>query len=64
MKKTFGILLIIVGIVCLPRCFSPIPSEMVGMLIGNALITFLPAFFLLRNSEKDEQENKEESKQE
>jgi len=32
---------------------------MIGRLIGNALITFLPAYFLLRNSgkKKDKEEN-------
>lgn len=59
MRRVFGILFIILGVVCLPSCFSPSSAEMIGRLIGNALITFLPAYFLLRNSgkKKDKEDN-------
>lgn len=54
MKKVFGILFVIFGVVCLPGCLSPIPAEMIGRLIGTALISFLPAYFLLRKNGKDD----------
>lgn len=58
MRKVFGILFVILGVVCLPSCFSPSSAEMIGRLIGNALFTFLPAYFLLRNSgRKDKEDN-------
>ena len=59
MRRVFGILFIILGVVCLPSCFSPSSAEMIGRLIGNALFTFLPAYFLLRNSgkKKDKEDN-------
>jgi hypothetical protein len=60
MKKVLGIILIIVGIVCLPQAFTPSAPETIGGLIGISLITFLPAFFLLRNK-KDENENDEKN---
>jgi len=53
MKKFFGILFLILGIVCLPGCFSPSPAELIGRLIGNTLFTFLPAYLLLRSSKKE-----------
>ncbi len=52
MKKVFGYLLVILGVICLPSCFSISSAEMVGRLLGNALITFLPAYFLLRDPKK------------
>ena len=52
MRKVFGILFIIFGVVCLPSCYSPYSAEMLGRLMGNTLITFLPAYFLLRKSGK------------
>lgn len=59
MKKVFGYLLVILGVICLPSCFSISSAEMVGRLLGNALITFLPAYFLLRDTKKrNDQEKK------
>ena len=55
MKKVFGILFVILGVVCLPSVVVPDTAEMVGRLIGTALFTFLPAYFLLRNSDKKEE---------
>lgn len=49
MKKIFGIILLVVGFVCLPQVFTPSVPETIGGLIGVSLVTFLPAFFLLRN---------------
>lgn len=57
MKKFFGILFVVFGIVCLPSVFTPSAAEMIGRLIGWALTSMAPAFFLLRNSNKKE-ENK------
>lgn len=60
MKKFFGILFVIFGIVCLPGVFAPSAAESIGRLIGLSLFSFLPAYFLLRNNSKDnEGENKE-----
>ena len=53
MKKIFGIIFLVVGFVCLPQVFSPSFPETVGGLIGVSLVTFLPAFFLLRNKKND-----------
>ena len=53
MKKILGIIFLVVGFVCLPQAFTPSFPETVGGLIGVSLVTFLPAFFLLRNKKKD-----------
>ena len=58
MKKFFGILFVVLGIVCLPGVFAPSAAESIGRLIGLSLVSFLPAYFLLRNSNKKD-ENKE-----
>ena len=56
MKKFFGIILLIVGFVCLPQVFTPNFLETVGGFIGVSLVTFLPACFLLRGK-KDNSSN-------
>jgi hypothetical protein len=38
--------------------FTPSFPETVGGLIGVSLVTFLPAFFLLRNKKKDSNNTK------
>lgn len=48
MKKVFGIILIIVGLICLPKVFTPSVPETIGGLTGISLVSFLPAYFLLR----------------
>lgn len=53
MKKVFGILLIILGIVTFVRCISPNFWESLGAFIGVSLICFLPSYFLLRNKKKE-----------
>lgn len=53
MKKVFGIIFIIVGMVCLPKAFSPSVPETIGGLIGFLLFCALPAYLLLRNDKKD-----------
>lgn len=63
MKKIFGILFIILGIVCLPAVISPSFAESVGRLIGMSLWTFLPAYFLLRNSNKKDEEKENQAQQ-
>ena len=62
MKKFFGILFVIIGIVSLPSVFVPSVAESIGRLIGLSLYSFLPAYFLLRNSNKKEEnkDNKDE----
>jgi hypothetical protein len=58
MKKVFGIILLIVGFVCLPQVITPSLPETIGGLIGVSLVTFLPAFFLLRNKKNDSNNEK------
>jgi hypothetical protein len=58
MKKVFGNILIIVGFVCLPHVITPSFPETIGGLIGVSLVTFLPAFFLLRNKKNDSNNEK------
>ena len=53
MKKIFGFFFLVVGFICLPKAFTPSFPETVGGLIGVSLVTFLPAFFLLRNKKND-----------
>jgi hypothetical protein len=48
MKKVLGIILIGVGVITLPKVFSLDGLETLGGLIGVSLVTFLPAYFLLR----------------
>lgn len=52
MKKVFGIILIVVGLVCLPQIVAPNAAETIGGLIGVSLVTFLPAYFLLRKKKE------------
>ena len=52
MKKFFGILFVILGIVCLPSVFAPSAAETIGRLIGWAITSVIPAYFLLRNTSK------------
>ena len=52
MKKVFGILFIVLGIVCLPSVFAPSAAETIGRLIGWSLTSVIPAYFLLRNRGK------------
>ncbi len=58
MKKVFGILFIVLGIVCLPSVFAPSAAETIGRLIGWSLTSVIPAYFLLRNGGKKD-ENKD-----
>lgn len=48
MKKVLGIILIVVGLVCLPQVIAPNAATTIGGLIGVSLVTFLPAYFLLK----------------
>ena len=59
MKKVFGILFVILGIVCLPSVFAPSAAETIGRLIGWAITSVIPAYFLLRyTSKKDDNQEK------
>ena len=62
MKKVFGIIFLVVGLICLPQVFTSSAPETIGGLIGVSLVTFLPAYFLLRNK-KDNNDNKNQSNQ-
>ena len=62
MKKIIGILFVVFGIVLLPQSFEPSLPGTIGRLIGMSLVSFLPAYFLLRNSGKNEGADKEEKK--
>lgn len=53
MKKIFGIIFLVVGFICLPKAFTHSFPETFGGLIGVSLVTFLPAFFLLRGKKDD-----------
>ena len=58
MKKIFGFFFLVVGFICLPKAFTPSFPETVGGLIGVPLVTFLPAFFLLRGKKDDNSNTK------
>jgi hypothetical protein len=58
MKNVFGIIFIVVGLICLPQVFTSSAPETIGGVIGVSLVTFLPAFFLLR-SKKNDKDNKQ-----
>lgn len=60
MKKAFGIFLIIVGVISMFKVFSYDIYETIGGIIGISLVSFLPAYFLLR-SKKDEEKNENQS---
>lgn len=57
MKKVFGILFIVFGIVCLPGVFAPSAAETIGRLIGWSLTSVIPAYFLLRKRGKKDENN-------
>lgn len=56
MKKVFGIILIVVGLICLPQVVAPDAATTIGGLIGVSLVTFFPAYFLLKVKKNEEQE--------
>lgn len=58
MKKVFGIILILAGLITLPQVFSHTSgiAEAFGGLMGVSLVSFLPAYFLIRNK-REENEN-------
>ena len=58
MKKIFGFFFLVVGFICLPKEFTPSFPETVGGLIGVSLVTFLPAFFILRGKKDDNSNTK------
>ncbi len=57
MKKFFGIIFLVVGIICLPKVISPSIPETIGGFIGISLVSFLPAYFMLRNDDKNNSKN-------
>ena len=58
MKKIFGFFFLVVGFICLPKAFTRSFPETFGGLIGVSLVTFLPAFFLLRGKKDDNSNTK------
>lgn len=56
MKKVFGFFLIVVGLICLPQVIAPNAATTIGGLIGVSLVTFLPAYFLLRPKKENTKE--------
>lgn len=60
MKKFFGILLIVVGLITLAKVITPNGAETIGGLIGVSLFTFLPAYFLLRTKKTENTEKEGE----
>lgn len=56
MKRIFGILFLILGVICLPGCFTGRTEQVIGHLLAATLIGFLPSFLLLRSSKKKEED--------
>lgn len=54
MKKILGVILIVVGVITLPKIISQSGAEVFGGIVGVSLVTFLPAYFLLRTKKKGE----------
>jgi len=54
MKKILGVILIIVGVITIPKIFSPNGAEFLGGFLGVSFVTFLPAYFLLRNKKEND----------
>lgn len=53
MKKFFGIVFILVGVVGIPAAFTPSVPETIGCLIGLGLACGLLAYFLLRENRSE-----------
>lgn len=56
MKTFLGVLLIIVGILCIPAVISPSVYATIGGIIGVALFTFLPGILLIRGGSKNDED--------
>lgn len=55
MRSFFGILLIVTGIFVIVNVVnSPSAAEAIGGIIGASVLTFVPAYFLLRKSKPKE----------
>ena len=52
MKKTFGILFLILGMICLPGCFTGRIEQIIGHLLTATLFGFIPDLLLLRSRTK------------
>lgn len=61
MRKVFGILFIVLGIVCLPTVIAPDIPGTIGRLLGWSLLSVLPAYLLLRNKKKDDNTKSKQS---
>lgn len=56
MRKVFGIILIIVGLIATMKALpSSSGFEVLGAIIGVSILSFLPAYFLLRKSTSKEE---------
>lgn len=55
MRKVFGIILIIVGLVAIMKALpSSSGFEAIGAIIGVSIVTFLPAYILIRKRKPKE----------
>lgn len=55
MRKVFGIILIVVGLVAIMKALpSSSGFEAFGAIIGVSIVTFLPAYFLIRKKSPKE----------
>ena len=55
MRKLFGIILIIVGLVAIIKALpSSSGFEALGAIIGVSIVTFLPAYFFIRKKRPKE----------
>lgn len=57
MKKVIGIILIIIGLITLPKVFTSSGFETFGGIIGVSIVTFLPAYFLLKSKKVTHSDN-------
>jgi len=61
MKKVFGIILIIVGFITILKYFfshdDVVGYEIIGVIIGITIVTFLPAYFLMKSKKKVQDSN-------
>ena len=62
MKKIIGVILIIVGVICLPQVITVSVYETIGGIIGVSLFSFIPSYFLLRSKNGDTKDNQVISK--
>lgn len=60
MRKVFGILFVVLAVVCFPSILAPTVAGTIGRFIGWLLISVVPAYFLLREKKKKDTNDEEE----